>query len=244
MQKPFCKQHRPVGPVVGQVFASHWVFGPWKTPPAWKQSFADSTWQVPSGRQQAPVGTVQETPEHCVPEPRQIPCSLRQTARVAEIQLPFGKQQAPDGAGQLAVAQLVPLPRYTPPALVHWASVVWMQPGAPVAEPEIQQAPVAGGQVFVPHVVPGPLKRPPWDTHEVRVAITQEPSCRQQAPSGLEVGQVLALQVEPGPRQMPFWEMQSAWVVTEQVTPVELGMQQAPVGGGQRVGEHWEPSPW
>jgi hypothetical protein len=60
----------------------------------------------------------------------------------------------------------------------------------------------------------------------------------------LEVGQVLVLQTEPGPRQIPFWAVQSPWLRIEQVTPVELGMQHAPVGGGQSVAEHWDPSPW
>lgn len=67
----------------------------------------------------------------------------------------------------------------------------------------------------------------------------------QQAPVGPEFAQMFAVsQLVLGPRQTPFWAEHSAAVRTWQVTPAAAAMQHAPLGDGQRVGEHWEPLPW
>ncbi len=105
--EPFGKQQAPKSP-----HAAHVVPAPAKLPPCWAHSVAESSWQVPSGKQHPPVAT-QSVGVHGTERPWKMPPREAQLASDMTTQVESGRQQAPGGS-QLTFAQFVLGPRKTP----------------------------------------------------------------------------------------------------------------------------------
>lgn len=120
---------------------------PANAPPWLEHDALVTTTQLPSGKQQRPLGQVLFAPQATLGPAHVPPAPPQLTSVKLPRQKPFERQHAPVGAGH-GLSQVVLSPRYVPPCAVQSPVVsTWQEPLGK------QQDPIPGVQLMLVHAV-------------------------------------------------------------------------------------------